>query len=111
MIERKKLTSSTTIEELVFLVSENNGFAEVLLQRLKRRIGCEASFKLFLINLCDMNIRGAQIAHSYLECCNRDLNVFIEAVNKRDEEMVKLVNQIVKTNIACVGNSELGLNS
>lgn len=45
-----------------------------------------------LLDLDDMNIRGARIWIGYKDHCGEDLEKFIECIKSRDPEMVKTIN-------------------
>ena len=46
----------------------------------------------FLMHLDDMNIRGAQIWVGYKDHCGQYLDKFVEKVESRDSDMVKVIN-------------------
>ena len=48
-----------------------------------------------IMNLVDMNIRGAQVWVAFKDVCQQDVGEFVDRVLKRDPELVRQVNEIM----------------
>lgn len=86
---RKKIELTDNIDDILAKMAEGDSNALSVLNELYQ-------FDIFSIKniftLDDMNIRGNQIwvAYNYF---NKDINIFIEAIAKRDKNMVDFLNQ------------------
>ena len=90
MVTRKKITIHDTVFDVALKMAEGNpGAVTVITQILQ-----DKEMGLFrLLDLDDMNIRGSQIWVGYKDYCDEDLPSFVDAIKKRDSEMVNVINR------------------
>lgn len=89
MQERKRLGDGTIMEDLVAMSEGNPGAVSVLAAILKD----DDLGYITVLNLDDMNIRGAQIWIGFKDVCDGDLEKFVEKVKSRDEAMIAAINE------------------
>lgn len=88
---RKLIQLNENLQEMIVKLAEGNpGGLTVLMELYKEQeIGVIGTF----LHLDDMNIRGSQLWVAYKDYCKKDLSKLISAVESRDPEMVKTVNE------------------
>ena len=91
-MSRKSINITDNTETVTLLLAEGNPGGLTILARILESRGL-VGFDT-LLHLDDMNIRGSQIWIGYKDYCKEDLNKFVEAVKRRDPEMVKLINDL-----------------
>ena len=90
-IMREKINPNDSFYEMVTKLSEGNpGAMTVITQMISKN---PASI-VQLLSLDDMNIRGSQIWVAYKDYCGESIDLFLDAVKKRDETMIEAVNII-----------------
>jgi hypothetical protein len=87
--ERKRLGDGKILDDLITMAEGNVGATTVLAGILN----ADDLGYITILNLDDMNIRGAQIWIGYTDVCNSDLAVFMEKVKARDEAMIVAINE------------------
>ena len=86
---REKINANDSFFELVTKLGEGNpGAMNVIMSMINKN---PAAF-LQLLSLDDMNIRGSQIWVAYKDYCGESIDLFLDAVKKRDETMIEAVN-------------------
>lgn len=88
---RASLDVGGTIGQAVELLAEGNLGALNILQRL---VGMGMPHRL--LDLDDMNIRGEQLWVAYKDHCKSIMQKFVEAVEARDSDMVRTVNEVAR---------------
>lgn len=86
-MDRKPIDlNGSTMDALITMSEGNLGAMSVLADIVK------AEKLVHLLNLDDMNIRGAQIWIGYKDHCGQNLKKFMQCLNNRDSDMVKTIN-------------------
>lgn len=89
---RRPIEFTGDITDTIVTMSEGNpGGLNVLVQAVKKLDPVRNI--AFLMHLEDMNIRGSQIWVGYKDCCDCDLDAFVEKVESRDSDMVSIINK------------------
>ena len=87
---RKKITISDTLPEIINAITENNSGAAVVLEELSKKLGV---FTLpFMLRLDTLNIRGPQLWFAYSHFAGEDINVLQKSIRDQDPNMIKAVN-------------------
>ncbi len=94
MQKRDEMSDDMSLEQFTVLMAEGNPGAATVMGAILQKQG-EGAY-MTLLNLDDMNIRGAQIWYGFKDHCRQDIDDFIAAINSRDEAMVKKVNASAK---------------
>jgi len=86
---REKINLTTNRIELLAIMGEGNPEALSVLIELLKRPDAIAT----LLHLDDMNIRGCQIWVGYKDYCNQDIDEFVAATQRRDDDMLQMINR------------------
>jgi len=95
---RRKLNTTNGLQNMIVDMAEGNpGGVTVLAKMIKKD---QVRGMLSLLSLDDMNMRGGQIWVGFKDHCGEDLNKFVECVNKRDTDMIAVVNEQCPDHVA-----------
>ncbi len=99
---REEINNSMSINKITKLMSEGDYRAKNVILQIFDSIGKKKGLD-YLSILDDMNIRGKQILTAYQDYCGENLDLFLEAVSIKDEDMTLAINiQTAK----CCGKDE-----
>lgn len=84
---RKQLDLTASATMMIIEMSEGNPGGAMVLSQLITRAPQAILF------LDDMNIRGSQIWVGYKDHCGMDIDLFIEKIKNRDQEMIDTINK------------------
>lgn len=87
---RKRISFMMNIQEMIITMTEGNPGALGVLTGMiinTNRLHC-------ILHLDDMNMRGSQIWIAYKNYCDNNMEKFVDCVQKRDPEMVAMVNKM-----------------
>ena len=88
-MKREKINLFDNGMDVLIKMSEGNpGGLSILAELSKKEMGT-----IYLLGLDDMNIRGWQIWYGYKDYCKSNLDTFIDAIKKRDSDMVDKINE------------------
>ena len=90
---REAVTGTTTNLELLVIMSEGNPGALTALTQILNKD--PVTGVMTILHMDDMNIRGPQVWVGYKDYCGEDIEKFVEALQKRDEGMVLMINERV----------------
>ena len=88
--ERLEINADDSLHEIIIKASEDNPSAVMVLMKMLRKLSYGA-FSIIL-QMDDMNIRGAQIFVGYKFHCRSDLDLFIGCIENRDRKMLEAIN-------------------
>lgn len=89
MNTRKEIALTDDTKQVLVLLAEGNpGALRVLMELLQMDGGLFS-----ILHLDDMNIRGTQIWVAFKDFAKEDMARFVEAIRKRDPELVRVVNE------------------
>ncbi|MBP2494625.1 hypothetical protein ABID82_005250 [Methylobacterium sp. PvP062] len=80
-------------DPLLPFVEGNMGALRVLTDLSQKIQGMD--FMMFVLDLDDMNIRGAQIWVAYKDVCRNDLEALIKRVKGRDPTLADAINDVI----------------
>jgi hypothetical protein len=89
---RKELSPFNGLTDIMGIMMEGNPGALRVMCEVAQKQNNQTITLNFLLNLDDMNMRGAQIYVAWNDFCKNDHNRFIECVTNRDEKMIEAVN-------------------
>lgn len=86
---RKKIGLGMSIIDVITTMSEGNmGALNALMSLAKDELGM-----IYILDLDDMGMRGAQIWIAFKDACGQDLEKFKTFCRERDQKIVDIVNQ------------------
>ncbi len=80
-------------DPLLPFIEGNPGAMRVLADLAQKIEGIE--FWTLVLDLDDMNIRGAQIWVAYKDVCGEDLNALVQRVRDRDPALAEAINGVI----------------
>ena len=86
---REKIELNDSFANIVMKMSEGNMGATNVVSKM---LSLSPESFMLLLDLDDMNIRGTQIWLAYKDYCAESIDLFVEAVKKRDDDFVEAVN-------------------
>ena len=89
-IDRLEINADDSLREVLIKAAEDNPAAVKVLMKIMRKLSYEG-FSVIL-QMDDMNIRGAQIFVGYKYHCRGNLEHFIECIKNRDTNMLETIN-------------------
>ncbi len=92
METRRRIEAGMGLMDMITTMSEGNPGAVSVLAQISNKDPVMGGF-MELLSLDDMNIRGTQIWVAYKDFAKEDIDIFLEAVKKRDSKMVDEVNK------------------
>lgn len=90
-IERLEINADDSLREVIIKAAEDNPAAVKVLMRIMRKLGYEGIS--VILQMDDMNMRGAQIFVGYKYHCRGNLDHFIECIKNRDVKMLETINK------------------